>query len=962
MASSSSMLRAMRDAAQRHGGAAALARKVVDVWRSYGTAGVAARVRNRVRQGVAPPPLFDDAALEPSPAERRGAPDGSLGVVAHLHYPDLAPELAAYLAHIPWPFQAFVSTTSERGRAEAVRALRRVPTLSRLDVRVVPNRGRDIAPFLVTFAQEIRSLDYVCHVHGKKSVRTGVEQAAWRRHLHDALLGSEERVRAIFAAFRLDSALGMVHPAPGPFVPYWAHGWLGARHIGEPLVARLGVDVPADCTFDVAAGSMLWARVAALRPLLDLGLRLEDFPPEEGQRDGTLQHAIERAFVHVARAAGYRARVVETGPDRHRFLAANARNAHEVLLAPPIRQRIVEAARQADVVSFDVFDTLLVRAFATPDAVLRLVEDRVARRDGVRGFLARRKAAEEEVRRAKGGRGDAKLREIYAALARREGVADEVAAAWMAMELAAERDVLRPRPEVVRALAEVKAAGKRVVLVSDMYLEEPDVRALLDANGIRGFDAIYLSSETGLRKDRGEIWAELHRRERVAPARLLHVGDNERSDVQLLHDLGAGSPLHVLRPLAGFELVPEGRALLAQGRPRRWQDDLALGLVAGRAVLHLDRDPRAAAEGRLLGDPGRFGYAVLGPLLLELVGWLARRARADGVEALEFVSREGWALKAAWDALARHPRVRRPLPVSRYLLASRRAAGFAAVRQVEDLRALLRSPFEGTVAELLSNRLGLDAGAALPDVAARLGPAVLERRVVLPAGAEEALDALAACEDLLLVQAARERDAYLAYARERLTASPVALVDVGYSGTTQGALMRLLGVPLTGYYAATTARIRDVERLGGRAAACFAERVDGATCEAPAYRYSMILEAVLTSPDGQLLRFERDGAGVKPVFKAPGRSQRAFVELAAIQAGAVELVRDAADAVGDEALDLALDHELVQRPLALVAEGRWRVGPLERLLSVEDDYSGNGEVAVIDLFRRMAAGGSAGRD
>ncbi len=960
MADSLSMIRAVRDATQKHGGTAALARRVVEIWRTYGATGIANRVRNQVRLSAArTPPVFDDSALEPGPADLAGSPDGTIGVVAHVFYPDLAPELAEYLSHVPWPFSVFASTTTERARAEVERVLRRVRRISHLDVRVVPNRGRDIAPFLVTFAREIRVLDYVCHVHTKKSIRTGTEQSAWRRHLHDALLGSEQRVRAIFAAFRLDPALGIVHPAAGPFVPYWAHGWLGTRHLGESLLARLGVEVASDCTFDVVAGSMMWARVAALRPLLDLELRLEEFPPEEGQSDGTLQHAIERSFVHVAHAAGFRASIVEEGSDRHRFAASNPRNAHEVLLAPPIHDRIVEAARRAHVVSFDIFDTLLVRAFGTPDSVFRLLEHRIACRDGVTGFMARRKAAEEEVRRTKQGRGDARLREIYAALARREGVAEDVAASWMRLELELERDVLRPRPEVVRALEDVKAAGKRVVLVSDMYLEEPDVRALLGANGIRGWDAIYLSSETGLRKDGGAIWAELHRREGVTPGRLLHVGDNERSDVQLVHDLRAGMPLHVLRPVAGFDLLPEGRAFFTPSRPRRWEDDLVAGLVSNRAILHLDGDPRAPLEHRLLGDPERLGYAFLGPLLLEFTGWLSRRARADGITALEFVSREGWVLKAAWDALATHPRVQRPLPESRYLLASRRAAGFAAIRQMDDLAPLLRAPFDGTVAEILSSRLGLDEAAGLGAMAARLGPLTLGRRVALPARADDVLEVLRPCADLLLAQAARERNAYVAYARDRLARAPVALVDVGYSGTAQAALMRLLDRPLVGYYAATTARVRELEKAGGRTAACFAERVDPQSCEAPAYRYSMILEAILTAPHGQLLRLERDGAAVRPVFKAPGRSQRRFAPLARIHAGAISFVTDAVSAVGEDALDLELDRDLVQRPLALVAEGRWHIGELEELLSVEDDYSGNGEVAVLDLFRRLS--GAAAR-
>ena len=45
-----------------------------------------------------------------------------------------------------------------------------------VDVQITPNRGRDIAPFLVTFADAIRSHEYVLHLHTKKSLYSGRER------------------------------------------------------------------------------------------------------------------------------------------------------------------------------------------------------------------------------------------------------------------------------------------------------------------------------------------------------------------------------------------------------------------------------------------------------------------------------------------------------------------------------------------------------------------------------------------------------------------------------------------------------------------------------------------------------------------------------------------------------------------------------------------------------------------
>jgi hypothetical protein len=50
---------------------------------------------------------------------------------------------------------------------------------------------------------------------------------------------------------------------------------------------------------------MFWARAAALRPLLELGLSFSDFPPETAQTDGTLGHAIERLYLYACERAGF---------------------------------------------------------------------------------------------------------------------------------------------------------------------------------------------------------------------------------------------------------------------------------------------------------------------------------------------------------------------------------------------------------------------------------------------------------------------------------------------------------------------------------------------------------------------------------------------------------------------------------------------------------------------------------
>jgi lipopolysaccharide biosynthesis protein len=67
----------------------------------------------------------------------------------------------------------------------------------------------------------------------------------------------------------------------------------------------MGLSVPLRLFFDFPNGTMFWCRPAALKPLLNLRLGWEDYPPEPVPYDGTILHAIERILPFVAENQGY---------------------------------------------------------------------------------------------------------------------------------------------------------------------------------------------------------------------------------------------------------------------------------------------------------------------------------------------------------------------------------------------------------------------------------------------------------------------------------------------------------------------------------------------------------------------------------------------------------------------------------------------------------------------------------
>jgi lipopolysaccharide biosynthesis protein len=182
-------------------------------------------------------------------------------------------------------------------------------------VRVVENRGRDIAPKLVTFADVYARYDLVLLLHSKKSSHYDFGEA-WRDYLVQSLAGSSAIVNSIMAIFDTCPSVGMVIPQHYSELRAvcrldWGWNFRAAKH----LASRMNIDVSADGYVDMPSGSMLWARPQALKPFLDLHLSFDDFPAEPLPDDGTIAHCIERLFLFACEKAGYTWLKVSHQPD-----------------------------------------------------------------------------------------------------------------------------------------------------------------------------------------------------------------------------------------------------------------------------------------------------------------------------------------------------------------------------------------------------------------------------------------------------------------------------------------------------------------------------------------------------------------------------------------------------------------------------------------------------------------------
>lgn len=929
----------VRTAIVRHGGGWAGVRSVaarsLRVVRALGWRGFTQRIRAS-RQDQPSAVTLPDAVAFPT-ASQLSQLELSVGIMIHVFYADLLDELAKDVAHVPIPFVLMVSVIDEQTRIAALSRFGKIPNVQTLHVRVVPNRGRDIAPFLLTFREEILALDLVCHIHTKKSLYSGSEQGKWRRYLIDALLGSDDRVTWILGMFQAMPRLGMIYPESFVSMPLWAHTWLSNGGPARELGTCLGVGINPTAYLDYPAGSMFWARTDALRPLYELKLPLDAFPEEQGQTDGTMQHVVERMLGLIVRHQGMVLGIIPA--DGTATLRSEGERNWMNYFTALLAHKISFAAIDAKIVSFDLFDTLVTRPFLHPSGARDYLAHLVEKNFGLMDFATLRSRAETVARMKLGHDVDCTI--IYDTMANMAELRGISAADIRELELDTERHLLKPRATLVDSVGELARSGKRIVAVSDMYFNAEELRHVLPPVVSEALRKIHVSCENGWRKDTAEAWLHLPKVENVPTGQWLHVGDNEHSDVQLPLAMGFIHPVHVLRSSSLLDVVPALRSLRPKsGQLDRWQDQLWLGLVANHFNELADNRPTTFGQHLIIEEPETLGYTVIGPLVLDYITWLARLTLDSGAGRILFLSREGFLLQRAFQKLQMASPHLNSVQAS-YLLVSRRGVNTPALRTIEDLAGIFNAPYTGSLENLLNARLG----ARIAAVATKhLGRPFVANEVFLPQMSTRIIDWLRPVAVIILDIAREERDLYMKYWETQAGEANVIVADIGYAGTIQTQLSKLTGHTLGGAYFAAKQAMDQVQVNDGWACARFFDERRGDPSESPVMKYHLMLEAILTSPDGQFSHFE-SGSGTPLAVHFPNAVNTSKWNLIErIQAGAQQFIDDVCNVTGAETADLAFDSAHVQEPLRCIGTGLWQLGTWADALRVEDNYTGRGEV------------------
>jgi FMN phosphatase YigB (HAD superfamily) len=474
-----------------------------------------------------------------------------IAIVLHIYYPDFVDKFVDTVRCFPTSLDIFVTAGTGNIAKTSKEKFSKLNNVKTVKTAICENRGRNFGPFLVNFSKELLEYDLMCHLHSKKSLYSGREQTQWFDYLNNFLLKDKHVVKSVLRLFDGNDDLGMYYPTSFWMMPAWVNHWTCNKPFAKGFEDDWGIDI-SDNFVNYPVGGMFWARPKALKPLLDRKFSYEDFPIEPLPNDGSWLHALERVLGLLVEKQGYKQFFYY--PPQGKFTTDKSSISASYFKSP---ESLLGDIQNFDIVSFDIFDTVLRREYTAPDyAKLKLGMDLV--KEGFFSspeiFVEHRNAVELACRKKQNFEGDVDIFETYHALAIEKEIDPLITQNWAEREFCYDLEMAQPKDEMVKIVHELNAKGRDIWFITDIYYTKEQISKMLRKIGISVPYTLLVSSDIKKRKDTGTMWKDVKSRVDKLEKSFIHVGDNVRSDAQICGDFGLQN-VHILNPLDKWRIA-----------------------------------------------------------------------------------------------------------------------------------------------------------------------------------------------------------------------------------------------------------------------------------------------------------------------------------------------------------------------------------------------------------------------
>lgn len=275
------------------------------------------------------------------------------------------------------------------------------------------------------------------------------------------------------------------------------------------------------------------------------------------------------------------------------------------------KSRLINKLLEFDVISFDLFDTLVFRYIDDPKDLFWLVGGELR----IPNYKRIRTDIENEIRKLE-KHGEITIDDIYDVVAERFGINKE---SGVEIEVGYEQKICFANPYMFEVYNELKKHNKKIIVTSNMYLRKEQLKKILTNCGYGAIEDIFVSCEYKANKRNGALQKIIS--EELGNCSVIHIGDNYVSDIEGSRSAGWKAIYYENVNQAGKEYRPKGMSVFTGG--------IYKGLV--NTTLH---------NGNKLDPYYEYGYAYVGYLAYGFCKWLNELAKVKGIDKFLFFARD----------------------------------------------------------------------------------------------------------------------------------------------------------------------------------------------------------------------------------------------------------------------------------------------------------------------------------
>lgn len=516
-----------------------------------------------------------------------------------------------------------------------------------------------------------------------------------------------------------------------------------------------------------------------------------------------------------------------------------------------------------DVISFDVFDTLIVRDTDCPHDVFSYMEQSLVEKYGhyYDNFRLKRITA-EKLSLKKGG--VVSLDEIYQVFYEQYGEND---VDLQKLEIQYEKKLTVARVDILEVYLECLRRGKKILIITDMYLLRSTIENILSQNGIYGYTGLYISGESGATKRSGKLYQYVCEEEHLNKKAWIHVGDNFVSDYLQARIFGIQACHIPLRKRVMSQFARNGNK-----ESSFFSKGLA-SFVSNRAIA--------------IGNPyQKIGYSLYGPFLYGIIRWLERSIKDDRIDTMLLLSRDGFLFQRAYREIMGRRGIK-------YFLVSRKSLirPFLATYPTYTL-------FFQVVIQGFPGSFSIRDFLKKLDVVPCQEMDILIRKygftyysVLEPSKLRDDENFQALYAELLQLLHTENQTALSAFKKYLnqcgiYSGKKIALFDVGWRGSIQFLLEHILGYSIYGYYLFIDSTVFRLSHTKGFLAESYREVYSNSG-------YTSLLELVFSAPHGSVSGYDLENGIAKVRFsRYEHEDEKEEAGLIALREGALACNRE----------------------------------------------------------------------